>query len=152
MGFVINPYDRCVANAMIDGKQCTILWYVDDNKLSYMSEGVLTDVIEKIKVHFGELVVSRGRKHTFLAMNLKFNNDGSLQIETKKYIEEAIETFGEDVSKRVSSAATKKLFEINPATEDLDTERADIFHSVVAKSLWVEKHSRPDIHTSVQEQ
>jgi hypothetical protein len=67
MGFVINPYGRCVANAMIDGKQCTVLWYVDDNKLSHMNEGVLTEVIEKIKVYFGELVVSRGRKHTFWA-------------------------------------------------------------------------------------
>jgi hypothetical protein len=149
MGFIVNPYDRCVANAMIDGKQCTIVWYVDDNKLLHMSEDILTDVIGKIKIHFGELVVSRGRKHTFLGMNLVFNDDGSLQIETKKYIEEAIETFGEDVSKRVSSAATKKLFEINPATEDLDTERADIFHSVVAKLLWVEKRSRPDIETTI---
>jgi hypothetical protein len=84
---------------MIDGKQCTILWYVDDNKLSHMSEGVLTDVIEKIKIRFGELVVSRGRKHTFFGMNLTFNDDASLQIETKKYIEEAIKTFGEDMSK-----------------------------------------------------
>jgi hypothetical protein len=114
-----------------------------------MSEGVLTDVIGKIKINFGELVVSRGRKHTFLGMILTFNDDGSLQIETKKYIEEAIETFGEDVSTNVSSAAAKKLFEINPATEVLDTERADIFHSVVAKLLWVEKRSRPDIETAI---
>jgi hypothetical protein len=149
IGFVINPYDCCVANAMIGEKRSTILWYVDDNKLSHMSEGVLTDVIEKIKIRFGELVVSRVRKHTFLGMNLTFNDDGSLQIETKKYIREAIETFGEDVSKRVSSAATKKLFKINPATEDLDTERAGIFHSVVAKLLWVEKRSRPDIKTAI---
>ena len=32
-GFVINPYDRCVANKIINGKQCTIVFYVDDNKL-----------------------------------------------------------------------------------------------------------------------
>ena len=28
-GFVINPYDKCVANKIINGKQCTIVWYVD---------------------------------------------------------------------------------------------------------------------------
>ena len=33
MGFEINPYDKCVANKMINGKQCTIGWYVDDNKI-----------------------------------------------------------------------------------------------------------------------
>jgi hypothetical protein len=29
-GFTINPYDWCVANKMIDGTQCTIVWHVDD--------------------------------------------------------------------------------------------------------------------------
>ena len=28
-GFEINPYDRCVANKVINDKQCTIAWYVD---------------------------------------------------------------------------------------------------------------------------
>jgi hypothetical protein len=33
-GFVINPYyDWCVANKMIDRRQCTILWHDDDMKL-----------------------------------------------------------------------------------------------------------------------
>ena len=29
-GFKINPYDWCVANKMINSKQCTIGWHVDD--------------------------------------------------------------------------------------------------------------------------
>ena len=30
-GFKINPYDRCIANKIINGtKQCTISWYIDD--------------------------------------------------------------------------------------------------------------------------
>ena len=32
--FVINTYDRCTANPMVDGKQQTILWHVDDCKIS----------------------------------------------------------------------------------------------------------------------
>ena len=31
-GFILNPYDTCVANCMINGKLCTILWHVDDLK------------------------------------------------------------------------------------------------------------------------
>jgi len=34
-GFVINPYDRCVANAMINGHQMTVTWHVDDLKVSH---------------------------------------------------------------------------------------------------------------------
>jgi hypothetical protein len=32
MGFELNPYDSCIANSTIGGKQCTIAWYVDDTK------------------------------------------------------------------------------------------------------------------------
>ena len=31
---MINPYDRRTANRMVDGKQQTILWHVDDCKIS----------------------------------------------------------------------------------------------------------------------
>jgi len=37
MGYEINPYDRCIVNKVIDGKQCTIAWYVDANKASHDS-------------------------------------------------------------------------------------------------------------------
>ena len=36
MGLKLNPYDPCVANKMINNKQCTIVWYVDNNKISHM--------------------------------------------------------------------------------------------------------------------
>ena len=51
-GFEINPYDRCVANKSIDGTQCTIAWYVDDNILSHVKPSVVDNVIGKIKEHF----------------------------------------------------------------------------------------------------
>ena len=38
IGFVINPYDFCVANKMINGKQMTIIWHVDDLKISHADE------------------------------------------------------------------------------------------------------------------
>jgi len=34
-GFIINPYDRCVANKTVNGSQCTVLWHVDDLKISH---------------------------------------------------------------------------------------------------------------------
>ena len=49
MGFEINPYDRCVANKVIKGKQCTIAWYVDDNIVTHEDPEVVTEVIDLIK-------------------------------------------------------------------------------------------------------
>ena len=37
MVFKLNPYDKCDSNKIIDGRQSTITWWVDDNCLSYLS-------------------------------------------------------------------------------------------------------------------
>ena len=44
IGFELNPYEPCVANKVIDGKQCTIAWYVDDNKISHVDASVVTSI------------------------------------------------------------------------------------------------------------
>ena len=82
MGFKLNPYDKCVANKVINGKQCTIAFYVDDNKISHEDPEVVTYIIEQIEKKFGKLVVSRGKKHNFLGVDLEFHDDGSVEIST----------------------------------------------------------------------
>ena len=65
IGFVINPYNQCVANKMINGKQVTIVWYIDDNMLSHIDPNVVTVNVEEIKKNFDELVISIGDKHDY---------------------------------------------------------------------------------------
>jgi hypothetical protein len=60
MGF-LNPYKPCMANCMIKGKQCTIAWYVDDNKISHVDPEVVTMIIGKIESVFAKMTVTRGR-------------------------------------------------------------------------------------------
>jgi hypothetical protein len=35
MGFKTNPYNACVANKLINRTTCTIIWHVDDIKISH---------------------------------------------------------------------------------------------------------------------
>ena len=49
-GFMLNPYDPCIANKMVNGKQCTIAWYVDDNMISHVEEEVVEDIQGRWKV------------------------------------------------------------------------------------------------------
>jgi hypothetical protein len=44
-GFTIKPYDWRAGNKMIDGKQCTVLWHVNDLKISHVREDVNTDIV-----------------------------------------------------------------------------------------------------------
>ena len=43
---MINPYDRYIANKMMNGMQCTIVCYVDDNTLSNMKSRTVTGILE----------------------------------------------------------------------------------------------------------
>jgi hypothetical protein len=47
--FKINPYDPCVANRMINGRQHTITWHVDDIKSSHVAERVNDDFLHWLR-------------------------------------------------------------------------------------------------------
>ena len=49
MGFELNPYNMCVSNANIKGKQCILCWYMDGNKISHVDPKVVDKVIETIE-------------------------------------------------------------------------------------------------------
>ena len=82
-------------------------------------------------------------------MNFTLNDNGTVSINMREYIQEAIDVFGEDVSTPVKSIAPNDLFEIDETSKPLNDEKQDRFHSVVAKLLWVMKRGRPDLETSV---
>ena len=42
IGFELNPYYPCVANKIVDVAQLTVVWHVDDLKVSHVDAGVVT--------------------------------------------------------------------------------------------------------------
>ena len=149
MGFELNKVDPCVANKNINGKQCTITWCVDDNKISHTDPSVVTNILSKMEKLYPGLTVSRGKKHKLLGMNIEFCDNVSLKIDINEYVREAIEDFGEDVRKKVSSPAAHGLFQVDLESRPPSKEKSDVYHSVVAKLLWVMKRGRPDIETAI---
>ena len=149
MGFKLNPYDPCVANKMINGTQCTLVWYVDDNKISHVDPAVVTTIVEAIESCFGKMTVSRGMEHEFLGMTIIYNGDGTASIDMSRYSKEAIEDFGEDIGRTSATPAAKTLFDIDENSPKLSTEKAELFHSIVAKLLYVSLRARIDIQLPV---
>ena len=101
IGFELNPYNPCVANKMIDGKQMTICFHVDDCKLSHRKSTVMDDMIQWLRQEYesifedgsGEMTVSRGKVHTYLGMMLDYTVSGQVKITMFDYIEEILTTF-----------------------------------------------------------
>jgi hypothetical protein len=134
---------------MINGKQCTIAWYVDDNIITHEDVNIVSKVVTLIEARSGKMSVTRGKEHDFLGMNIVFNDDGTVAIGMKQYICEAIDDFGEDVLKRVMSPATKALFTIDSDSTLLPQTQKEWFHSIVQKLLYLSHRGRPDIQLTI---
>ena len=148
MGFELNPYDTCVANKMVNRKQLTILWYVDDVKISHVDKDVVEATVKELESHFEEMTVTRGKEHVYVGMQISLEND-TVRICNKEYVEETMDLFGEDIGSIAVTPAKTHLFEVEENRELLSTKKQRTFHSCVAKLLFVAKRGRPDILTAV---
>ena len=94
-------------------------------------------------------MVKRGKEHVFVGMNISFIGDGKVQLTMKNYLEEAIQAFGEDVSAGAATPTNRNLFVVNEDLPPLETEKAEVFHHVVAKLLYVAKRARVDLQLAI---
>ena len=45
IGFELNPYDSCVTHKIVDCHQLTVVWHIDDLKISHQNENIVTCMI-----------------------------------------------------------------------------------------------------------
>ena len=152
-GFEINPYDPCVANKIVNGKQLTITWHVDDLKASHVDMKVLDQFVKWLEKKYGsdgvnKVKVHKGKLHDYLAMNMDYSVKGEVRIEMKKYVKDMIKDFPENITKGASNPASDKLFHVHNSPA-LDDERTQHFHHFVARGLFVAKRARPDIQPAI---
>ena len=134
---------------MINGKQCTIVWYVDDVEVSHVDETVVSDIITYMQKEFGNLTITRGKKHQYLGMYIEFCKNNMVTISMFKRMNEALEMVSGGVKGATTPTAKKNLFDVDCASQLLDEDWGDTFYSVVAKLLWIAKRGRPDLELSL---
>ena len=57
------------------------MWCVDNNKSSYLDSKVVDNLLEIIKTKFGEIKITRRKKHTVLGMIIRITEDKKIEIE-----------------------------------------------------------------------
>ena len=171
-GYKVNPYDACVWNKKIGGKQCTICFHVDDCKISHTSKQVVDQTIEWLRRDYenifedgsGKMKVSRGKVHKYLGMTLDFTTKGQVKISMVDYVKEIVDAWDKTpqldsdgfttvISKRGKKgkkcAAPDDLFKIDEDATKLSTQMSTAFHNIVAKALYMVKRARPDASVSI---
>jgi len=152
-GFVVNSVDKCVANKIINGSQCTIAWYVDDNLLAHVDAEVVDSVINSIEKEFPGLMVQKGNELDFLGIEINLRDDGKVNVGAVKFLRKTVqeleEEIGSPLTKKYSTPAGKWLFNVDEKAKSLNEEQSDIFRKYMAKMLWATKRSRPDCETTM---
>ena len=90
-GFTLNHYDPCVANKVINGKQMTIVWHVDDVKVSHADPQELNILINYLKniyedPEIGAMTVNQGKRHEYLGMMLDYSKRGVSMVDMTEYV------------------------------------------------------------------
>jgi hypothetical protein len=149
MGFELNPHDACVANKVVDGKQCTIVWHIDDDKMSHADPKVNTEVIVRIEERFGKMTVTRGKKHVFLGMEIEFLANGAASADMSEHLREGTQEFPEAINSYAASPARRDMHKIDEKSKLLDPVKIAMFHSIVTKNLCVSHRVRLDVQLPI---
>ena len=152
-GFERNLYDFCVVNKLVNGKQLTVVWYVDDLKVSHADSTVVDVMIESIKQEFGQkldVTVCCGKIHNYLGLRMDFSEKGQVVLTMHDFISELLKEVPDELLRGPSSSpASNHLFQVNEAAMKLNDETAVLYHHLTAKLLYLSKRTRPDLLTAV---
>jgi hypothetical protein len=158
--FVINPYDPCIANKMIEGDQMTVCFHVDDCKLSHRKTKVVDSMIEYLRQEYesifedgpGAMTVSRGKIHKYIGMTLDYTVRGKVKITMFDNVEEILTSFDKAEPKgggTKTSVAPDSLFKVDENCEKIKQDKAVEFQNLVAKTLYSTKQARQDTCTAI---
>ena len=150
-GFVPNWYDSCVVNKMVNGKQLTMAWHVDNLKVLHVEESALDEFIAMMEKEFGQdalLSVSRGPVQEYLGMTLDFSVRDRVTIKMSNYVKTMLNNAPALMDGKAATPTAAHLFRVN--TDDpklLNKEKKEMFVHLVMQGLYLSQQGQPDIRT-----
>jgi hypothetical protein len=117
-----------------------------------MDPGVNTDIIEMIDNKFGKeapITITRGGIHDYLGMMLDFSEQGKVKIKMLDYVKKMLADLPDKMASEAPTPAANHLFAVNDNQTKVDEQKAQFFHTYVAKALFLYKQARPDLQTAV---
>ena len=112
-GFVVNSYDPCVANKMVNVLQMTVTWHVDDLKISHKDSLEVTKFLHHFGQIYGErMTVHCDKVHDYLGMYLDFSTANTLNIGMIKYIKKIQKDLPEEIKSAAATPDAEHLFDV----------------------------------------
>ena len=120
--------------------------------MSHVEQSVLDSIIDRVSERHGQeapLTVQRGPAHDYLGMTIDYSEDGKVKFLMADFVEGILDEAPSDMDGTAASPAANHLFTVDEKAEKLDGRRADLYHRLTAKLLYLSKRARPDFQTAV---
>ena len=152
-GFTPNKYDDCVVNKTINSHQMTVVWCVDDLKVSHINVKEVDKLILQMEEAFGAdapLSVSCGKTHDYLGMSLDFHTKGEVQIDMQHYIDMMLQDAPKDMEGVSNMPAAAHLFKTSSEDPKAlgDKQKKNFVHPVM-QGLYLSQQGQSDICTTI---
>jgi hypothetical protein len=149
LGFIPNSIDNCVLNIRSDGRDMTIILYVDNILILSKNDLDIKWLIGALKDKYGELSIETGSSFTYLGMVLETRKSGDIKMRMDGYVQNVLDSFPEYKNiKKSTIPATMNLFKQGHG-ELLCVSDKKRFHTTIARLLYLCKRTRPDIQLPV---
>jgi hypothetical protein len=143
-GYTSNSVAPCIMNKLVNNTQSTVIIYVDDLLFTCINEKIILETIQHIETKLKvKLKTKHGKIHSYLGMTWNFNHVNMCKISMEKYTEDLLKYF--NVNTSCSDPAADHLFVIRPDVPKINLDKKELFHTGVAKCLYIAKRTRPDI-------
>jgi len=144
IGFQFHPLDPCV---MIRNETVVTI-YVDDMLLLSTHKGPLKEIEVYLKKKFQEIKCELTNEFSYLGMHIEIHEDKVI-ISMKKFVDDFLKLYGNLSARNYVTPTTMKFCEIDMKAPWLGEKRMKIFHTIVAKLLYLSKRIRLDCYFSI---
>jgi hypothetical protein len=149
MEFKPNPYDLCVWNNEINGKQITIAFHVDDLLITCEDQRAIDWFVDSLKHRYDSITVHQDKVLHYLGLTIDLSVPGKALMSQFGLLDTLLNHYEVDRSKPASTPALPAILHETSRSEVLSKQSSEAYHSIVATLLYVAKRTRPDILLAV---
>ena len=139
--YELNYYDSCVVNKIINAKQHTLLWDMDNIKASHADLKVNDKFAKWAELtcrskELGYVKICRGKKHDYLRITLDYSTRGAFKVNVTDCID-ALKGDSPHETNKTLKAWNDKFFLVSTNSSRLDKEKSDAFHAFAMKCMFL---------------
>ena len=108
---------------MINGKQCTIVWHVDDLKISHVDLKANYTIIGLLDAEFGKIAplsATRGKIHDYLGMTIDYSEKGQVKIKMIDYVDKILADLPKEMDGEAPTPTADHFFDVNDESPKVD--------------------------------